>query len=124
MSSTMNHVKTLSLLIGLLISFTAVNAQTVTADSTNLNAYIGTYTFSSGSPIEKMSVTVDNGKLYGEADSYGKNELLKQEQANTYKSTSSYGSIITFMRDAATSAVTGLTMAVQGTELTAKKNDR
>lgn len=120
----MKYAKTLSLLIGLLISITAVNAQTVAADSTNLSAYVGTYTFPSGSPVQKMTVTVDKGKLYGEADSYGKNELLKQEQASTYKSTSSYGSIITFLRDAAMNAVTGFTMAVQGAELTAKKDDR
>lgn len=120
----MNPVRTLSLLFCLLFIATTIKAQTVSADSSNLSTYVGTYTFPSGSPVQKMSVTVDKGKLYGEADGYGKNELLKQEQANTYKSTSSYGSIITFLRNAATNAVTGFTMAVQGTELTAKKDER
>ena len=120
----MQKVKNLLLLICLLIIAVSVKAQTVTADSSNLTAYVGTYSFASGSPVQKMTITVEKGELYGEADSYGKSKLLKQEKANTYKSTSSYGSIITFLRDAATNATTGFTMDVQGTELTAKKDDR
>ena len=120
----MKKIRNASLIICLLTISTAINAQTVAADSSTLSAYVGTYTFASGSPVQKMSVTVDKGKLYGEADGFGKNELLKQEQANTYKSTSSYGSIITFLRDAANKAVTGFTMAVQGTDLTARKDER
>lgn len=111
----------------LLISLAAVaNAQSTpasSADSTNLKTYAGSYTFASGSPIQKYTITADKGDLYGEADSYGKNKLVKQDKVDTYKSTSSYGSIITFVRDATSKAITGLTMAIQGTELTAKKDN-
>lgn len=114
------------LLISLLALATVSNAQTTPAastDTTSLKAYAGTYSFASGSPLQKYVITADKGDLYGEADSYGKNKLVKQTKADTYQSTSSYGSIITFVRDAATKAVTSLTMLIQGTELTAKKDN-
>ncbi|MDB5241368.1 MAG: hypothetical protein JWP57_1993 [Spirosoma sp.] len=106
------------------ISSTAQTVQPATvptpsADSTNLSAYIGVYSFNSGSPIQKFTVTTEKGELYGEADGFGRNKLVKQAKADTYQSTSSYGSIITFVRDA--KAVTGLTLAAQGTELVGKK---
>lgn len=113
----------LLLVVSLSVLATRANAQTTSADSTNLKAYAGTFTFASDSPLQKYVITVDKGDLYGEADSYGKNKLVKQAKADTYQSTSSYGSMITFVRDAATKAVTSLTMAIQGTELTAKKEN-
>lgn len=104
------------------------NAQTTTApaaapaaDSTNLSAYAGAYTFESGSPVQKFVVSAEKGDLYGEADTMGKNKLVKQAKADTYQSTSSYGSMITFERDA-TKAVTGLTLSAQGTTITAKRD--
>ncbi len=93
------------------------------ADSIRLSEYTGTYTFTSGSPIEKFTVTAQKGELMGEANEFGKNRLVKQAKEDTYQSTSSYGSVITFIRDVATKAVTGLTLAAQGTELTAKKEN-
>ncbi len=115
------------LVVSSLISWaTLSNAQTTpvsTADSANLKAYAGSYTFASGSPVQKYAITIDKGELYGEADSYGKNKLVKKAKADTYQSTSSYGSIITFVRDAATKAVTSLNMSAQGTELSAKKEN-
>ena len=110
------------LIISLLCIATATNAQTAASDSTALNAYVGTYKFGSGSPVQKYTVTAEKGDLYGEADSNGKNKLMKQDKADTFKSTSSYGSIITFLRDAATKAVTGFGLEVQGNELNAKKD--
>lgn len=118
---------TLLTFICLLVMTVAAYAQKVetapSADSTLLKTYAGSYTFGSGSPLQKFTITTEKGDLYGEADSYGKNKLVKQAKADTYQSTSSYGSIITFVRDAATKAVTGLTMAIQGTELSAKKDN-
>lgn len=98
----------------------AAHAQTPASDS--LTAFVGTYSFESGSPVNKFIVTVDKGELYGEADSNGANKLLKQTAADTFKSTSSYGSIITFTRDAATKAIAGFTLVTQGTELQAKRD--
>lgn len=121
MKPTLNFL----VIMSLSVLATLANAQTTSApsDSTALKAYAGSYAFASGSPVQKYNITVDKGDLYGEADSYGKNKLVKQTKADTYQSTSSYGSIITFVRDATSKAVTGLTMAIQGTELTAKKDN-
>jgi hypothetical protein len=110
------------ILLGSFLTVTsAANAQTTSTDSTMLKAYAGSYRLESGSPIQTFTVTTEKGDLYGEADSYGKNKLVKQDKADTYQSTSSYGSLITFIRDANTNAVTGLTIGAQGTVLTAKK---
>lgn len=117
----MKSILTLLLVGSLLMLTTSVKAQTASADS--LKAYVGSYTFASGSPIQKYTITAEKGDLFGEADTYGKNKLVKQAKADTYQSTSSYGSIITFVRDAATKTVSSLSMAIQGTELTAKKDN-
>lgn len=118
---------TLLTLVCLLALTVAAHAQKLetgpSADSTLLKTYVGSYTFSSGSPLQKFTVTIEKGDLFGEADGYGKNKLVKQDKADTFQSTSSYGSIITFVRDAATKAITGLTLAIQGTELSAKKDN-
>ncbi|GAB3557212.1 DUF3471 domain-containing protein [Spirosoma fluminis] len=119
----MKMYRNLFLIIGLLFAATTTKAQTTGAAADSTKAYTGAYTFASGSPIQKFTVTSEKGDLYGEADSYGKNKLLKQAKADTYQSTSSYGSVITFRRDATTKAITGLTMAVQGNELSAKKDN-
>ncbi len=123
----MKAILSMLLVTGSLLFATASNAQTTTAaktstDSTNLMNYAGSYTFATGSPVQKFTVSVDKGELYGEADTYGKNKLIKQAKADTYQSTSSYGSLITFVRDATTKAITSLTLAAQGTELSAKKD--
>ena len=129
----MKRLNPFSLLTGLFLLAAAgtATAQTVaptgsasaTADTVQLKAYAGTYSFASGSPIQKYTITAEKGDLYGEADSYGKNKLVKQTAADTYQSTSSYGSIITFQREATAKTVTGLTMAIQGTDLSAKKDN-
>ena len=125
----MKSILTTWLLTSLLTTAAAVtvNAQTTApatapaADSTDLSAYAGAYTFESGSPVQKFTVSTEKGDLYGEADGYGKKKLIKQAKADTYQSTSSYGSMITFERDA-TKAVTGLTLSAQGTTIAAKKD--
>ncbi|MCX6217460.1 DUF3471 domain-containing protein [Spirosoma sp.] len=119
----MKYVFNFILSVCLLVISISANAQTAPADTSKLKAYVGSYTFASGSPIQKFTVTAEKGELFGEADTYGKNKLVKQAKANTYQSTSSYGSIITFAWDTATKAVTSLTMSVQGTELTAKRDN-
>ena len=123
----MKTILSVMLLSSLLAMATVSNAQTApapatTTDSTALKAYVGSYTFGSGSPVSKYIITTEKGELYGEADSYGRNKLIKQAAADTYQSTSSYGSIIKFVRDAGTKAVTSLTLAAQGNDLSAKKD--
>ena len=112
------------LLFGLLALSTVSFAQTAApaaTDTTNLAVYAGTYTFASGSPISNYTVTVKDGSLYGDAG-MGTFKLVKQPKADTFQSTSSYGSMITFVRDAATKLVKSLTLAAQGQELSAAKD--
>lgn len=90
-------------------------------DTTNLAVYAGTYTFASGSPISNYTITVKDGSLYGDAG-MGNYKLNKQPKADTFQSTSSYGSMITFIRDATTKLVTSLTLAAQGQELSGIKD--
>lgn len=115
-------MKTILLILTCLLTIgLGANAQTPAADS--LTAYVGTYSFESGSPVNKFVVTAEKGELYGEADGNGSNKLLKQAAANTFKSTSSYGSVIVFARDSSTNAVKGFTLNAQGTELQAKRDN-
>ncbi|GAB3893595.1 hypothetical protein GCM10028803_07870 [Larkinella knui] len=93
----------------------------IQADSTDLKAYAGTYTFAQNDNFKQVTITVENGELYGAVDAYPKNKLLKQATADTFKSTSEYGSVFTFIRDAATKAVTGFKLQIMGNEVTAKK---
>jgi hypothetical protein len=74
-----------------------------------------------GSPISSFVITVKDGDLYGEADSYGANKLLKQAEEDKFVSTSSYGSTIIFTRDA-TKKVNGLQLIIQGNTLEATRD--
>ena len=89
----------------------------IIADS--LDEFLGDYKMNEYFAVYK--VTKDGGFIYGEADSYGNNKLLKQKNVDTYVSTSSYGSTIIFTRDATTKKVTGLKMLLQGNELIGTK---
>ncbi len=89
----------------------------IVADS--LDEFLGEYKMKEYFAIYK--VTKDGGFLYGEADSYGNNKLLKQKEVDTYISTSSYGSTIIFTRDATTKKVTGIKMILQGNEVIGTK---
>lgn len=91
------------------------------ADSVDLKQYVGSYKFAEGVPLERFVIKVENGSLYGEADTNGFNKLLPQPEKDTFKSTSSYGSIIVFQRDASTKAVTGLILKIMDQEVPAKK---
>jgi hypothetical protein len=89
-----------------------------------LDDYVGTYTFTtSGSPVSNFHVRHKEGALFGEADNLGENKLLEQAEADTFKSTSSYGSTIVFLRNAQTKKVTGLQLIIQGNTLEATRND-
>ena len=89
----------------------------ILADS--LDEFLGDYKMKEYFEIYK--ITKDGGFLYGEADSYGNNKLLKQKEADTFVSTSSYGSTIIFTRDPATKKVTGLKMLLRGNEVIGTK---
>lgn len=92
------------------------------ADSIDLKAYAGKYTFSQNDTFKHFTITLENGDLYGAVDEYPKNKLVKQATAETFKSTSEYGSVFTFTRDAATKLVTGFKIQIMGNEVTATKD--
>ncbi|GAB3936831.1 DUF3471 domain-containing protein [Larkinella terrae] len=92
------------------------------ADSTDLKAYTGKYTFAQNDTFKQFTITLENGDLYGAVDEYPKNKLVKQSAPETFKSTSEYGSIFTFTRDAATKAVTGFSIKIMGNELSATRD--
>jgi hypothetical protein len=100
---------------------TAAPAPASVTAAANLTEYTGNYTFASGSPLSTYTVTVKDGALHGDAG-MGNYKLNKLDKADQFQSTSSYGSVITFTRDANTKAVTGLTLAAQGQEITATKD--
>jgi hypothetical protein len=85
--------------------------------------YAGTYSFKDKQALSEFIITVKEGALYGEADGNGANKLLPQDQPDVFKSTSQYGSIITFVRDPATKKITGLTLKIMDTELEAVRTE-
>jgi hypothetical protein len=89
----------------------------IAADS--LDEFLGEYKMKEY--FASYKVTKDGGFLYGEADSYGNNKLLKQKEVDTYVSTSSYGTTIIFTRDPTTKKVTGIKMLLQGNEVIGTK---
>jgi hypothetical protein len=95
----------------------AIFQKNVVADS--FTEYAGEYKM--GTSFATYKITVDGGNLYGEADSYGANKLIKQKEMDTFLSTSSYGSTVVFTRDASTKKVTGLKLNLQGNEVTGTK---
>lgn len=109
-----------SILFGyLLLIFSQISiAQTVSTDS--LKEYAATYKMKAGAPFDSFIVKIQEGYLFGEADSNGSNKLLKQILNDTFLSTSSYGSTIVFMRDSKNKVI-GLKLFIQGTELDAEK---
>jgi len=113
------------------LSWSALAQTTATTSTTTeaakpgeLKDLAGTYSFPDGSPVAKFIVLEKDGSIYGEADTYGSFKLEKQPETDTYKSTSSYGSIIVFSRDSGTKSVISLTLKVQGQELVASKDSK
>jgi hypothetical protein len=87
------------------------------ADSADINQYVGKYNLGNNGVIPSYTITVKDGQLFGQAEGYDAYKLVKQKDADTWQSTSSYGSMIVFTRDAVTNAVTGLKLTIQGNEL-------
>jgi hypothetical protein len=92
------------------------------ASSDSLKQYVGSYKMKGDSPFAIYAITFADGSIFGEADSYGANKLVKKDGADKFQSTSSYGSIITFIRNA-DKKVIGLKMEIQGSEIFADKQE-
>jgi Domain of unknown function (DUF3471) len=72
-------------------------AQTAAADSTNLQQYVGTFKFQS--TFQQCVFELKSDGLYVEIDQYGQNKVLREPEADKFKSTSSYGTLFTFLRN-------------------------
>ncbi len=109
-------------IVGLFSTSTVFAAKpSVATPADSLSEYVGTYELKDGSYFAAYIITLKDGVLYGEADSFGANKLIKQKETDKFLSTSSYGSIITFARNAESKKVTGLVISLQGTSLEAIK---
>ncbi len=109
----------ISILLMSLTDSSPVALSSGTADS--LSEYVGTYKMKDNGYFSAYKITLKEGALYGEADENGANKLLKQDKPDTFKSTSQYGSIITFKRNPDTKKVAGLSLLIQDTEMLADK---
>ena len=92
----MKKIVVLSLLV-FACGTSSLFAQTKVDSAAILKEYAGSYKMKEF--FSKYVVVYKNGELYAEADSYGENRILPQATPETFKSTSSYGTIVTFVRD-------------------------
>ncbi len=97
-----------------------VEAAPMDAPATDdLAAYAGKYKFSG--EFQGCLVRIKNGEMWAEVDSYGENKLLKQTTADVFQSTSSYGTVFTFVRDPETKAINGLKLELMGMSIIGEK---
>jgi len=101
------------------IAKVAGRPQVVYSDS--LQEYVGNYQFKDSGVFTTYAVTLKDGSLHGEADSYGAYKLIKKDKPDVFQSTSQYGSMINFKRNAETKKITGLSMFIQNTEMNAER---
>lgn len=104
----MKRIALLTLLAGLFIatgtmaqttSTTATTTMSVVVDTTTYRDYVGKYTMT-GAFFETLVITVENGKLVGEAIGAGKGELVADEKTpDTYKAPE-HGVTLVFTREA------------------------
>ncbi|MCU0340011.1 MAG: DUF3471 domain-containing protein [Spirosomaceae bacterium] len=92
-------------------------AQT-TPDSTALKEYAGVYKFSE--TFTQCTVVYKNGAIWAEVDENGQNKLLPQKDADKFQSTSSYGTVFTFRRNA-NKVITSVKLELMGQEIIAEK---
>jgi hypothetical protein len=111
----------LVLFLTLGIGIGTLSAQTTAAKDTasvNLKDFEGVYKFKE--TFEKGVVELKGGELFAEIDAYGSNKLLKEAGKDTYKSTSSYGTVFMFQRNVE-GKVIGVKLALMGQELAGEK---
>ena len=97
--------KTIFIALFSFLSLASMAKGSVSQDSKHINTdstailkeYSGSYKMSEF--FAKYVVVFKDGALYAEADSYGENKILPQKTPDVFQSTSSYGTIITFIRD-------------------------
>jgi hypothetical protein len=109
------------LILFLTLSTWTLSAQTATVSDTaavNLADFAGIYKFSD--VFTEATLEVKGGELFAEVDSHGSNKILKQAGKDVFKSTSSYGTVYTFKRNAE-GKVVGVKLELMGQEVMAEK---
>jgi predicted amidohydrolase len=96
----------------------ATTTQATAADTEALKAYAGRYTFSEN--FQQCTVVIKDGSLYAEVDQNGQNKLIAQKEPDKFQSTSSYGTIFTFRRNA-DKVVTSVKLELMGQEIIGEK---
>lgn len=86
-------------------------APVTTPDSTQLRAYVGRYTIADA-PFEAVVITMENGRLVGEAVGQGRAELAPAATPDLFTAVG-YDATVQFARDA-DRRVTRLTLQLQG----------
>ena len=124
----MKRIALLTLLAGLFIatgtmaqttSTTATTTMSVVVDTTTYRDYVGKYTMT-GASFETVIITVENGKLVGEAVGVGKSELVADEKTlDTYKAPEHDVTLVFARED--DKQVKKLKFMVQGQEFTGEK---
>ncbi len=90
----------------------AAPVMAVRADTTLYKDYVGKYTMKDAG-FETILVTIENGKLMGEAVGQGKGELVADEKVADQFAVPGYDAVITFTRGADTK-VAKVALAIQG----------
>jgi hypothetical protein len=96
----------------------AQNSNEKSAEKPTLKEFEGVFKFKE--TFQQVKFEYKNGDLYAEVDQNGQNKLLVLPETDKFKSTSSYGSIFTFKRDA-DKKIIGVKIEIMGNELEAQK---
>jgi hypothetical protein len=99
------------------VSFAQDAPAEIKIDTAILKTFAGKFTFSS--TFQQCVFEYKNGDLHAEVDSYGQNRIFAIGE-DRFKSTSSYGTEFTFLRDA-NKKITGVRLALMGQELEGTK---
>jgi hypothetical protein len=92
---------------------------TTAPDTAQLRAFVGKYT-AEGAPFEAVLITIENGKLMGEAVGQGKAELTPDSKTPDTFGAVGYDASVTFARDA-DRRVTKLTLRLNDQEFICQK---
>jgi hypothetical protein len=76
---------------------TTAPALTAAPATSPLNEFAGIYVFDN--TFTSVIVVIKEGNLWAEVDQFGQNKLLPTDNSDKFQSTSSYGTVFTFLRD-------------------------
>jgi Domain of unknown function (DUF3471) len=111
-------MKKVFLILSILLCYNVTFGQDSPKKESNLGEYVGNYKMETFFEIAKINT--NEGNLYAEMDNNGGYKLLPYETTDCFKSTSSYGSIFSFIRDS-NGKVIGLKLKILESEIEGKK---